>query len=164
MPELPAMQIDAIKTLVALHGQRKAARIAGISESTVRSWCQRYNWPSLFGPRGKSKKPENKTLQTNHQAEKTFKVLRPERVQSPSDTLVTQVEQWKQESKVNQAAYLAEASAEARAHQAKLEITQEAKHLSEIHRNLFPENNSERGILNLNVLIGDYCPPDSKSP
>jgi hypothetical protein len=34
---------EAIKTLVVLHGQRKAARIAGLSENTVKSWALRYD-------------------------------------------------------------------------------------------------------------------------
>jgi len=40
----------AIKTLVVLHGQRKAARIAGLSENTVKSWSLRYGWNKLPKP------------------------------------------------------------------------------------------------------------------
>ena len=41
---------EAIKTLVVLHGQRKAARIAGLSENTVKSWALRYGWNKLPKP------------------------------------------------------------------------------------------------------------------
>ena len=35
---------EAIRILVLEHGQREAARIAGLNENTVRSWAMRYNW------------------------------------------------------------------------------------------------------------------------
>ncbi len=35
---------EAIRVLVIQHGQREAARIAGINENTVRSWALRYKW------------------------------------------------------------------------------------------------------------------------
>ncbi len=35
---------EAIRILVLQHGQREAARIAGLNENTVRSWAMRYNW------------------------------------------------------------------------------------------------------------------------
>lgn len=35
---------EAIRVLVIQHGQREAARIAGINENTVRSWAMRYKW------------------------------------------------------------------------------------------------------------------------
>jgi transposase len=35
---------EAIRVLVLQHGQREAARIAGLNENTVRSWAMRYNW------------------------------------------------------------------------------------------------------------------------
>ncbi len=35
---------EAIRVLVIQHGQREAARIAGLNENTVRSWAMRYHW------------------------------------------------------------------------------------------------------------------------
>jgi uncharacterized protein YjcR len=35
---------EAIRVLVLQHGQREAARIAGLNENTVRSWALRYKW------------------------------------------------------------------------------------------------------------------------
>ena len=35
---------EAIRVLVIQHGQREAARIAGLNENTVRSWAMRYKW------------------------------------------------------------------------------------------------------------------------
>ncbi len=35
---------EAVRLLVIQHGQREAARIAGINENTVRSWAMRYKW------------------------------------------------------------------------------------------------------------------------
>ncbi len=35
---------EAVRLLVIQHGQREAARIAGLNENTVRSWAMRYNW------------------------------------------------------------------------------------------------------------------------
>ncbi len=35
---------EAIRLLVVQHGQREAARLAGLNENTVRSWAMRYGW------------------------------------------------------------------------------------------------------------------------
>jgi hypothetical protein len=35
---------EAIRVLVLQHGQREAARIAGLNEDTVCSWAHRYGW------------------------------------------------------------------------------------------------------------------------
>ena len=43
MPATPVNK-EAIRVLVIQHGQREAARIAGLNENTVRSWAMRYNW------------------------------------------------------------------------------------------------------------------------
>jgi transposase len=38
---------EAINPFV-LHGQRKAARIAGLSKNTVKNWADRYRWNKLL--------------------------------------------------------------------------------------------------------------------
>ena len=47
LPAVPTTQQvnkEALRLLVLQHGQREAARIAGLSENTVMSWARRYNW------------------------------------------------------------------------------------------------------------------------
>ena len=45
---------EAIKLLVLQHGQREAARIAGLNEDTVCSWAHRYNWKPASKPQART--------------------------------------------------------------------------------------------------------------
>jgi len=45
---------EAIRVLVLQHGQREAARIAGLNEDTVCSWAKRYHWTSASKPQAKT--------------------------------------------------------------------------------------------------------------
>jgi hypothetical protein len=82
-------------------------------------------------------------------------------VQSVPQSIAAILSERKDRTKLSLSRYAAEAAEQAAEHRDKLEITQEAKHLSEIHRNLFPEANEQRGILSMQVLIGGYKPLDA---
>ncbi len=41
---------EAVRLLVIQHGQREAARIAGLNEDTVCSWAKRYGWSIASKP------------------------------------------------------------------------------------------------------------------
>ncbi len=45
---------EAIKLLVIQHGQREAARIAGLNEDTVCSWAHRYGWKVASKPQART--------------------------------------------------------------------------------------------------------------
>ncbi len=45
---------EAIKLLVIQHGQREAARIAGLNEDTVCSWAKRYQWTTASKPQART--------------------------------------------------------------------------------------------------------------
>ena len=45
---------EAIRVLVLQHGQREAARIAGLNEDTVCSWAKRYQWKAASKPQAKT--------------------------------------------------------------------------------------------------------------
>jgi hypothetical protein len=66
---------EAVKTLVVAYGQREAARRAGLSENTVKSWCLRYGWQQA---------------NSSH----------PNRTQGPGDALKTQLELDSEASKI----------------------------------------------------------------
>ena len=44
MAQQPKVNKETVKTLVVQYGQREAARQAGLSENTVKSWSLRYGW------------------------------------------------------------------------------------------------------------------------
>jgi hypothetical protein len=50
---------EAIRILVLQHGQREAARIAGLNEDTVCSWAHRYGWSKTI-----ASKPQARTGNT----------------------------------------------------------------------------------------------------
>jgi hypothetical protein len=59
------------------------------------------------------------------------------------------------------ARYAAEASEQAAEAENKVQIAPKVRDIAAVHSSLWPEANEQRGILSLNVLIGNYCPPDS---
>ena len=137
-----ALKVDreAIKTLVVAYGQREAARRAGINANTVRSWAKRYGWK---------------------QAHISIKKTQPIRNQSPADALYNVIQSHKERSTTALARYAAEASEQAAEAENKVQIAPKVRDIAAVHSSLWPEANEQRGILSLNVLIGNYCPPDS---
>ncbi len=45
---------EAVRLLVIQHGQREAARIAGLNEDTVCSWAKRYGWSIASKPQART--------------------------------------------------------------------------------------------------------------
>jgi hypothetical protein len=157
----PSVQLEAIKTLVALHGQRKAARMSGINENTVRSWAKRYHWPS----QNKIKLGQTNSIPTPTNSTQTVQVLQRNQsaIQAPTDAIVNELERHKTESKRNLAAYLNGASVEALEVPRKLAITRKAKDLADMHSSLWPEQkNAGNSILNIAVITGQAGPERTK--
>ncbi len=48
---------EAVRLLVVQHGQREAARLAGLNEDTVCSWAKRYGWSIASKPQANGHSP-----------------------------------------------------------------------------------------------------------
>jgi hypothetical protein len=125
---------EAIKTLVVLHGQRKAARIAGLSENTVKSWALRYHWNKLPKP---SPHPTH-----------------PIRTRSPAAIVADELSQNKKRSTLALARYSAAAAEQAAQHRDKLGIAGKVKDVAGVHKTLWPNETAREEILQIGVLIG----------
>jgi len=125
---------EAIKTLVVLHGQRKAARIAGLSENTVKSWALRYRWNKLPKP---SQHPTH-----------------PIRTRSPAAIVADELSQNKARSTLALSRYSARAAEEAALHPDKLGIAGKVKDVAGVHKTLWPQENQREEILQIGFLIG----------
>ncbi len=118
---------EAVKTLVIQHGQREAARLAGLNENTVRSWAMRYGW-------------SNQEVQ-------------PSRNQhSVSDNVAATLQARKQESRSLLSEYQVKALHEATAHEKPLSITRQVNDLASIHSKVWPEEQGNQPSFSLNVL------------
>ncbi len=49
-PATQRVNKEAVRLLVIQHGQREAARLAGLNEDTVCSWAKRYGWSTASRP------------------------------------------------------------------------------------------------------------------
>lgn len=119
---------EAVKLLVIQHGQREAARLAGLNEDTVCSWAKRYGWSV-------ASKPQARTGNTPA-VERITDVLAERKAQSRS--LLSQ--------------YQIRAATEAAAHEKPLSITRQVNDLASIHSKVWPEEQSSTQVFSLNVL------------
>jgi hypothetical protein len=129
---------ESIKTLVVLHGQRKAARIAGLSENTVKSWALRYGWNKLPKP----------LPHPTH----------PIRTRSPAAIVADELSQNKARSTLALSRYSACAAEEAALHPDKLGIAGKVKDVAGVHKALWPEETAREQILQVDFLV-NYSPP-----
>ena len=126
---------ESIKTLVVLHGQRKAARIAGLSENTVKSWALRYGWNKL---------PKLSPHPTH-----------PIRTQSPAAIVAGELAQNKARSTLGLSRYSARAAEGAAKHNDPLSIAGKVKDVAGVHKTLWPQENQREEILQIGLLIGE---------
>ena len=138
---------EQIKTAYAAGiNLREIARKMNISEGTVLAHAKRHGWTQQI----QAATGELVVMQSD--------AIAP--VQSVPQSLVAILSERKDRTRLGLSKYTAEAAEAAAEQRDKLSITGKVKDLSEIHKNLFPEQNQERGILNLNVLIGGQRPLD----
>jgi hypothetical protein len=136
---------------------REIARKMNIKEVTVLQHAHRHRWTQQI---------RNAThalaASSNVIAPSSSGVIAPVHggVHPVPESIAAILSERKDRTKLGLSKYAAEAAEQAAEHRDKLSITGKVKDLSEIHRNLFPESNEQRGILNLNVLIGGYRPLD----
>jgi hypothetical protein len=124
---------ESIKTLVVLHGQRKAARIAGLSENTVKSWALRHGWNKLPKP-------------LPHP-------MHPIRTRSPAAIVADELSENKARSTLALSRYSARAAEEAALHPDKLGIAGKVKDVAGVHKTLWPEENHREQILQVDFLV-----------
>ncbi len=139
LPAMPINQIqvdkEAVKVLVLQHGQREAARMAGLNENTVRSWAMRYGW-------------SNQEVQ-------------PSRNHSVSDNVAATLASRKQQSRSLLSEYQVRAATEAAAHREPLKITRQVNDLASIHSKVWPEEQQQTAQFSLNVLNLNMFSDDS---
>jgi len=128
---------EAIKTLVVLHGQRKAARIAGLSENTVKSWALRYQWNKLPKPG-----PD---------------LTHPIRTQSPAAIVADELSRNKKRSRLALSRYTVEAAEQAAESSGDLSLARNVRDVAAIHSTLWPAESGE-GILDVAFLVGKITP------
>ena len=119
---------EAVRVLVIQHGQREAARLAGLNEDTVCSWAHRYGWSN-------ASKPQARTGNTPA-IERISDVLAERKAQSRS--LLSE--------------YQVRAATEASAHPKPLSITRQVNDLASIHAKVWPEEQTASNVFSLNVL------------
>jgi len=163
--------MNALEALVTAFGPREAARQTGMNPSTVKVIAWRHGWhhanPSRSKP-GRKWKPQNaeqSTLVTPSQTPngsldvqsntkpKTDSTLKPICSMSAGKALEHALSRLKSESQFNLATYSAKASAEALKADKPLEISRKVKDVADIHKTLFPAENDQKQILNMQFII-----------
>jgi hypothetical protein len=140
---------EAIKALVLLHGQRKAARISGLNENTVKAWARRGKWKS--------------PLATERHSDKSPLITHPMRTQSPLSIVEEHLTELRSRSTVALARYSAEASEEAAQRQDKLNVARKVRDVASVHSTLWPAEKDSASILQIGVLIGKDALPEPDS-
>ena len=135
--------MEAIKSLVLIHGQRGAARIAGLKEATVQQWAKRYHWKSPLA-RKLERRPS--------------KVASPICQESPSNALAKSLQQQKADSTLNLAIYTARAAERAAKHKKPLDIARKVRDVAGVYSTLYPNENAASTILNVAILTGKNQP------
>ncbi len=122
----PEINKEAVRVLVVQHGQREAARLAGLNENTVRSWAMRFGWSK--------------------------NEVQPNRNHSVSDNVAATLASRKAQSRTLLSEYQIKAATEAAAHEKPLSITRQVNDLASIHAKVWPEDQTQGATFSLNVL------------
>lgn len=143
---------ETVKALALIHGQTRASEITGINLNTVKTWARRGKW--------KTKETENHKSQIQQKrAQKSLNQIETISGSSIAESYRDKLNTLKMAAELNLARYNASATEQAKRSKEKLRITQEAKDLSVIHRNLFPVvPEQKQSLVQLNVLVGKDSP------
>lgn len=125
------MNREAVRILAIEHGLKRASELSGVNYETVKKWSQREHWNSVV--------PHSQ-------------VIVP--AVPIADTVAAEHSKNKHESRINLGRYAVSASKEAVSAENKLKIARNVRDIAAVHSTLWPEDQYERGILNLNVLAG----------
>lgn len=164
--KLPAVNLETIKALVAIHGARPTAKLTGLSHNTIRSWIHRHNWPlpEYLAKRGLVPR---QAANTAKRGDKKQKSLQPICKLDPASAIQTSLTELKNKSQLNLAIYnsnTAEDLAKIDRKNLRLAVTRKAKDIADIHKTLFPPEAQQNQILNLAVLIGKDEPVKDERP
>src|SRR5437870_2342300 len=127
----PKINKEAVKTLVVLHGQREAARIAGLNENTVLAWCRRYGWKQVQPVAHPSQSICN---------------------QSPADAVATVLTTRKLESASHLSKYIVDASEKLANSNGDLKHARPARDIVAARSGVWPEERQGETGLTLNLL------------
>ncbi len=122
---------EAVRILAIEHGLKKASELSNINYERVKKWSQRGHWNSSV---------------THSQSNVPSVPI--------ADAVEREHKRQKARSKLALARYTAEASEEASRAPNKLKVARAVRDVAAVHATLWPEDQYERGILNLNVLAG----------
>jgi hypothetical protein len=123
--------LEAMKTLVALHGTRKAARLSGIPYGTISAMAFKFQW----------KKAQFKEME--NQAEK-----------DAGDVVKEEIQRARKDSELNLARYVDKASRDAARHKEPLEVARKVRDVAGVYQVLYPPD-EEGGLIEGAILLGE---------
>jgi len=147
VPPAEVFNYQTLHALVVTFGPREAARRANLSEGKVLRLAWKNGWqqsPANRPPGKPGRKPKGEILpaQTKSIAN-----------QSPGNALGSALAQLKSKSTLGLATFAARAADKAAKHKRPLDITRKAKDISDVHKALWPAENSNQSILQIGFLI-----------
>jgi hypothetical protein len=144
MPKPLNVDWPAVRVLAVAVGVREAARQMGISQDAVRQRSKREGWMAS------AKAVAQRALA------KPVTSVSPSAL-SPADALVNVLSERKHRTKLGLSKYAAEAAERAADSDGDLALSRNVRDVVVIGSTLWPEDQYERGILNLNVLAGNVA-------
>jgi hypothetical protein len=141
MPKPLNVDWPAVRVLAVAVGVREAARQMGISEDAARQRSKREGW--MISANAASQRALAKPVTR----------VSPSAL-SPADALANVFSERKRRAKLGLSKYTAEAAERAAESDGDLRLSRNVRDVVAVHSSLWPEDQYERGILNLNVLAG----------
>jgi hypothetical protein len=149
MPKPLNVDWPAVRVLAVAVGVREAARQMGISQDAVRQRSKREGW--MASPKAVAQRALAKAVTS----------VSPN-VLSPADALANVLSERKHRTKLGLSKYAAEAAERAGESDGDLTLSRNVRDVAAVGSTLWPEDHNERGILNLDILIGTIRPERSK--
>lgn len=144
---------ETLKTLVIAFGPREAARQSGVNVNTVLSLARRHKWK-----RNPSTESDASSLNTVNANGAILQpngngVQNPICTLSPPNALATILARLKHDSVEGISTYCAKAARALASSENPLAITGKAKDIADVHRTMWPQENSRNDILQIGILI-----------
>ena len=162
---LPQVNYETLKSLVAIHGITDTHRITGVRVGTLKSLVNRHNWPQPHAKRRLAPSVVADAVERSDPRNASavqLKQCNPTATLSPSEAIASVMAQRKQQTELNITQYNLNTSkdlADITKPKERLKHTRKAKELADVHRTIFPvEQSKSNNILNLAVLVGDKRP------
>lgn len=144
---------ESLKTLVIAFGPREAARQSGINVNTVLSLARRKKWKRTTTEEGNSQSVISNPLEVIPDTDSTPTQTQSICTLSPSNALAESLRRLKERSTIGISEYVAKAADELSRSPNPLMITGKAKDIADVHRTMWPHENSRNDILQIGILI-----------